>query len=135
MSCGSDSTALGPQTVWSKKVNDAWLQHAMGEPESTTCLAKVRGSIENRSSTGALKSRIVYRLSNDGATWDAWTTLYAGGTTEQTNDGTSYGATFVDLLGAVAGKQLIQWGCEVTNTSGTATEIGSVIIKIDRKRG
>ncbi len=96
---------------------------------------KARGSIENRSSTGLIKTRIIYRLSNDGASWDNWTTLYASGVTEQTNDGTSYGASFIDLVSAVAGKQMIQWGVEAINTSGSATEITTVIVKIDRKRG
>jgi hypothetical protein len=132
MSCGSDTTTLGPQIARSKKDDTNWLTHAFSPPEGTTTVRKIRGSIENRSSTGAAKTRIVYRLSNDGSTWQAWTTLYAGGTNEQTNDGTTYGGSFVDLASAVQGYQLIQWGVQVINTSGSATEIVNVTVKLDR---
>lgn len=133
-SCANSSSVFGPFTVWSKKDNSNWLAHVASDPETTADLAKARTSIENRSSSGAVKSRVVYRLSNDGDTWGGWTPLYSNGTAEQTNDGTTYGASFVDLLSTVQDKQLIQWGVEVINTSGTATEMITVVIKLDRKR-
>jgi hypothetical protein len=39
----------------------------------------------------------------------------------------------VDLTNAVKGKQLIQWGVGVINTSGTATELATTTLKIDRQ--
>lgn len=132
MNCGNNSSSYGPQPLWSKKDDTNWNSHAMGAPQSTTGLKKVRGSIENRSSSGAAKSRIAYRFSNDGATWQGWTPLYAPGTNEQSNDGTTYGSTFVDLTSTAAGWQLIQWGAQVINTSGTATELVTTTIKIDK---
>ena len=134
-SCGNDSTAKGPQQTWSKKDTTNWLFHPFGAPEDTTDLKAVRASIENRSSTGAYKSRVAYRLTNDGATFEDPVSLYANGASEQPNDGTTYGATFVDLSAAVAGKQLIQWGAQGINSSGTATEMAMTTIKIDRKKG
>lgn len=135
LSCESSSTAFGPQTIWTKKDNASWLQHAIGAPESAADLLKARGSIENRSSSGLIKTRVIYRTSNDGASWDAWASLYANGANELTNDGTVYGPSYIDLAATVAGKQLIQWGVEAINTSGTATELATVIVKIDRKKG
>jgi len=135
MACDdSGSVTLGSRPVWSQKDTTNWLTHALTEPESTVNLAKVRGSIENKSSTGAVKTRIAYRTTNDGSNFDAWTPLYTAGTSEQSNDGTTYGASFVDLLSAVAGKQAIQWGVQVINiNASTATELCSVTIKLDKR--
>jgi hypothetical protein len=131
--CGSASSTLGPQVVYSQKSTSVWLVHAMSAPESTVGVGGVRAALENRSSTGAVKTRAYYRTSNDGVTFEAWTALYADGVTEQTNDGTAYGADYVDLTNAVKGKQLIQWGVGVINTSGTATEMATTTLKVDRK--
>lgn len=135
MACDDNgSVTLGPRTVWSQKDTTNWLAHALTEPESTTGLAKVRGSIQNASSTGAVKTRIVFRTTNDGNTFDAWTPLYTSGTNEQSNDGTTYGASFIDLLSTVAGKQAIQWGVQTINiNASTATELTSVTVKLDKR--
>ena len=131
--CGSASSTMGPQVVYSQRSTSVWLVHAASAPESTVGVSGARAAIENRASTGAVKTRTYYRTSNDGVTFDSWTALYGDGVTEQTNDGTSYGADYVDLSNAVKGKQLIQWGVGVINTSGTATEMATSTLKIDRK--
>lgn len=133
MSCADGSTTLAPKNVWTKKDTANWLAHAFTEVESAADIGKVRGSLEVRSSTGAIKTRIAYRTTNNGSTFDAWTPLYASGTNEQLNDGTMFGPSFVDLSNVVAGKQGIQWGVEAINASGVATEICAATIKLDKK--
>lgn len=135
MSCSGDSTTYGPQAAWSKKSDADWLAHAMSPPESTTDLKSAGSSIEIRSSSGALMGRVVYRTSDDGVTFGSWTVLNTSPTQVQTNDGTLYRPGFVDLASVVAGKQLIQWGVEIANSSGSATEMCAVVVKIERKRG
>ena len=132
--CSTQSSTMGPQVIYTQKTTATWLVHAFSAPESTSDLGAARASVENRASSGAMKFRAYYRTSNDGVTWDAWTSLYADGTNEQTNDGTSYGPDFVSVLNAVKGKQLIQWGVGAVNTSGPATELATTTLKIDRKR-
>lgn len=132
MAC-KDNQTLGPFTVWTQK-SATYLFHPASAPESTVNWRDVRGSIENRGSSGAISTRIVYRLSNDGITWDSPLALYRSPNNPQvqTNDGTAYGSTFVDLSGDIQGKQWIQWGVEAANSSGTSTELATVTVKLDR---
>lgn len=133
MSC-TDSQTLGPLTVWTQKSNSTYLFHPASPPESTPKWRDVRGSIENRASSGAISTRIAYRLSNDGTTWEAPLALYRSPNNPQvqTNDGTAYGSGFVDLSSDLQGKQWIQWGVEAINSSGTTTELATVTVKLDR---
>lgn len=137
MSCSdkcSTVTVYGPQAAWSKKSDADWLTHAVSDPEPTTNLKAAGSTIEIRSSSGALKGRVVYRTSDDGSTFGAWTVLNTNPTQVQTNDGISYRPGFIDLLSAVAAKQLIQWGVEIANTSGTSLEMCAVLVKVERVR-
>lgn len=133
MAC-KDTLTLGPFTVWTQKSSSTYLFHPASSPESTVNWRDVRGSVENRASSGAISTRIVYRLSNDGVTWDNPLALYRSPNNPQvqTNDGTSYGSGFVDLSADIQGKQWIQWGVEAVNSSGTSTELATVTVKLDR---
>jgi hypothetical protein len=134
MAC-MDAKTYGAITVWTKKSDSLWLFHALAAPESTVGYEAVRGSLENRSSSGATKTRISYRLSNDGVTWGTPLALYRSPNSpqEQINDGTAYGALFVNLAPDLQDKQWILWGVEAVNSTGSGLEMASCVVKLDRK--
>ena len=131
MSCSSSSSSTyGPQTVWSNK-STSWFFQPLTDAIDTASLKSLRTSIELRQSTGAIKARVAYRLSDDGSTWDSPLPLYTDGTKEQVNDGITYGAAYAtpDL----SAKLFCQLGAQVANTSGAATEIALVTVRADRQ--
>jgi hypothetical protein len=74
---------------------------------------------------------VVYRYSEDGITFGAWTPLYAAGTNEQVNDGLTQPDTSSDVT--TGAKRLIQWGVEVANTSGTSLEAAVATIQVETR--
>lgn len=131
MSCSDKFQTIPTKALWSNKTT-SWFFQPMGSPEETTDIKTVRTSIENRRSTGAVKTRAAYRLSNDGNTWDTPVPVYTDGQKEQTNDGITYGDSFVTVTGG-DGKLYVQWGVQIANTTGTGTEIVEVTLKVDRR--
>ena len=128
MSC-TDSQTSGPIPVWTNKTNNTWLFHPVAPPESSSGVNFVRPTIEVAQSSGAIKARPAVRYSNDIQAWDAPVAI-AEATMTQTNDGVKYG-TFIDIQ--ANSKNFLQLGVEVTNSTGTATELAMVTLRVDKK--
>lgn len=128
MSCNG-STTHGPSAVWTNKTNDTWLFHPLCPAESAMGMNFVRITMEVGQSSGLIKARPCVRYSDDGVTWGGAATIDATNMT-QTNDGTKYG-TWIDIQSGQ--KNFAQFGVEVTDSSGTATELANVTLRIDRK--
>ncbi len=128
MSCNG-STTYGPLPVWSAKSTATWLFHPASAPESSTGIKFARPALEVAQSSGAIKVRPAVRYSNDMVTWDSASAIDAANMT-QTNNGLKYGS-FTDI--ETGAKLYLQWGVEVCNDSGTATEMALISLRIDRK--
>jgi hypothetical protein len=130
MAC-NDSSVLGPQQVWTKNSNTAWLWHGFGAPMSTADFKALRASIENKFATPYCRTRVSYRLSNDGETWDAPVALYTSPAREQTGDGTTYGDSWITP--STDAKLWIWIGAEAIDSQGVAMEMALVAIRLDKR--
>jgi hypothetical protein len=98
---------------------------------STAEFKSLRASIENKRATPNCWTRVSYRLSNDGDTWDAPVPLYASPAREQTGDGTTYGDSWVTPN--TDAKLWIWIGAEAIDSTGTAMEMASVMVRLDKR--
>lgn len=130
MACESGSHQAGPLPVWSQKDTTNWVFHPALPPMDSARHKYVRASIEMAQNSGACKIRPALRMSNDGVTWD---TPVAIGSDTRNSNGTTYGNTFNDMGTTTAAKQIVQYGVQAVNDSGTALEMCSASLKIDVK--
>ncbi len=130
MACDQSGTTYPPINAWTKKDDTNWNFHPVGAPVDANNFQLVRPSFELAQSSGLLTVRPALRTSNDGTTWD--TPVAIGGQSRNTN-GITYGSAYTDMTATTDGKQLVQPGVEVKNTSGSALEMGLVTLKLDHR--
>lgn len=128
MSCNG-STTHGPALAWSQKSTSTWLFIPLAAPESSVGINFVRPTLEVGQSSGAIKVRPALRYSDDMSTFDSAAAIDATNMT-QTNDGIKYGA-WTDIQSGQ--KNFVQFGVQVENDNGTATELAMVTLRLDRK--
>lgn len=127
MSCNA-SILIPARGVWSQKSTSTWIFHPMSEAMDTVGVNHVRVSFSLEQSTGLLKIRPAFQVSNDGLTWD---TPVAIGTDTRNTDGTTFADEFVDISGTTTTRLFLRFGVQVQNDSGTDVELGRVTLRID----
>lgn len=129
MSCSKkESLTLGPIPAWTVKSTTNWNFFALSPPMSSSGVINVRVSFEMANNSGDCKIRPVLRMSNDGVTWDSPVAI---GTATLSDDGTTYGAVFENMATTTTAKQLVQFGIEVQNATGSGVELCLVSMRID----
>ena len=112
---------VGPTTGWSDTSQNVWVYHPVTDALPTSAVKNVRCSVrvEAATNTTNLEVEVCYWLSDDRQVWG--TPAAPAQTATATDDGYVFGTQWEDLTSSIQGKQYIQLGFRMRNTSTDAT--------------
>lgn len=123
---------FGPKTVWTQGSTADYVFHPLSAPMASDDIISVRVDLLLDQDTGNCSARPALRYGSDGTNWDSSKEILGSYISAPQ---ISYGGAYVDLTSlGVTPKAMVQFGVQVKNSCGTATEFCNAQLRMQIKR-